>query len=446
MQRLIDEMKQLILAGGAAGHMAHPFEVLSPSRFIGFINDLLKGRTEAYEKVDGVNLIVGFNKFGQVVYVRSKKAKPELDIEKKFPLEHPGSDAFRAGFKAIKKGFKGLTEEDKKKFGLDKYFINVEIIFGFIPNIIPYSETKNYIIFHNHATPEPDYDPIDIDIDLNELAHKIGQVKIISKTINYVGTPANPEQIISDKTSVWEFRGPIKINPEELKRNLKPILNSWKSIPEIKMLRHERNPEMQFELMRTIADKIGSIILSKMVSKLSSQEIKFSKQQPRIEGLVIKYRKGLDRDTLLKITGDFRELNKELWGPLRDELDPLIKDFNTFMLKDIFGITGISKFSSRTLKKYRTTDELFHERSKKDGKESFDKNKINSKISETINKLENMWEKFKNIKSIKSDDIKKALLINGYKLKKLKHNINKADNLSNAFKAYMINMFGWGKV
>jgi len=447
MQRLVNETKQLLSCGGAGGHMSHAYDVLSPSRFIGFINDLLKGRTEAYEKVDGANLIVGINKFGRVVYARSKKATPELDIEKKFPLQHPGSDAFRAGFRAIQKAFKRLSEADKKKFGLDKYFLNVEIIFGFIPNIIPYSETKNFIVFHNYVNPGPDYEPVDFEGNLNGLAAKIGQVAVVSKSINYIGTPSNPDRVISDRTSVWEFRGPIKVSPDEIKQGLQPVLKAWKSIPEIQLLRHEKNQEIQLELMRTIADKIGSIILAKMVSKLSgTAKLKFPKEHPRIEGLVVKYRKGLDRETLLKITGNFRELNKELWAPLREELDPLMKSFNIFILDNIFGIRGISRFASRTLEKYHSTDELFRERSTKKLEMPFNKNKIDTKIDETVNKLEAIWRHHKGDKSVKAEDVKKALLINGYKLKKLKYNINKADNLGNAFKAYMINMMGWNKV
>jgi len=435
-----------LFEGGAAGHMAHPYEVLSPSRFIGFINDLLKGRTEAYEKVDGANLMVGFDNYNNVVYVRSKKAKPSANIDEKFPITHPGSDAFRAGFKAIKKGFRKLSEKDKEKYGLDTYFINCEIIFGFVPNIVPYSETKNYVVFHGYVDPEKDFEPVDAEYNLNDLADVIGQMSVISDVVSYIGTPAEAERIVSKRTSAWEFKGPIKIDKEDIGKTLEPVLKAWKNIGEIKQLRAEKDPEKQFELMRAIADKVGSIILTKMVSKLAGPGVKVPPEHPRIEGLVVKYRKGLDRETLLKITGDFRELNQELWGPLRNELDPIMKSFNMFMLSEVFGISKISKFGSKTMNKYKSTDDLFRARSTKKLGIPYNKQKINDKIDDSIKKLEGMWNRYEGTKSMKAEDIKKALLINGYKLRKLKHNINKADLLGKAFKAYMLNMWGWGKV
>lgn len=437
----------LLQEGGVIGHMRHPYEIFSPEIFIKFINDLLAGKYELWEKVDGAALTIGLDKFDNVVYVRSKKAAPSIDIEAKFPPEHPGSDAFRSGFQAIKKAIKQLSKEQIKKYHLNEYFLNIEIIYGFVPNLIPYSETSNYIVFHHYANPVKDYELVDINSNLlNDLAKELGHIEVISKVINYIGTPMDADRIIENRTSAWEFRGPIKFDKSEVTDKLSKILDYWKKLPEIQQLAKEHDKEARFELMRIIAQKIGSKILIRMVSKLARTEKKFP-GHPRIEGLVIKYKDGLNRETLLKITGDFRELNQQLWAPLREELDPIIKDFNMFMLNDIFGISKVSKFTAKTMDKYSTTDELFQARSMVNINSTDIKlSSIDKKIDTTIAQLQQLWLKYKGSLSIKAEDIKRALLINGYKLKKLKHNINKARTIGEAFKAYMVNIFGWGKV
>ena len=425
--------------GGVAGHLQHPYEALSPAKFVAFINDLLKGRLEFYEKVDGVALTVGLEN-GQLVYLRSKKGQPSADIEEKFPISHPGSDAFRAGFKAVRKGFSKLTPEQIKDFYLDRYFINIEIIYGFIPNIIPYSDTKNYIIFHYYVDPANNYEKIDInDNTLDKLANTIGTVSIVSDTVNYVGTPSNPQRIIEKRSSLWEFHGPIKIKSEDIKQELTNLLKSWKSIPEILQLRKEKDPKKQFELMKAIASKIGSNLLSKMVSRLSTKQVP---GLPSIEGLVTRYKSGLNKEVLLKITGDFRELNQQMWAPIRQEIDPIMSDFNKFVLTELV-INGITRFSPTTLKKYKgNLLKLFKDRSMLGPLAKIRKQVFINKINEAMDKLEKLWNKYKNYNSVKAEDIKKALLINGYKLKQFKHDLLNVRNAFGVFKAFMKNMFG----
>lgn len=450
---IIEPIGSHLVEGGVAGHMAHPYDVLTPSRFIGFINDLLKGRVEMYEKVDGANLMFGLDKYGdQVVYLRAKTDKPSHNIEDKFPIAHPGSDAFRAGFKAIKKGIKKLSADQKKQFHLlddqnkPKYFINTEIIYGAIPNIIPYSESTNYIVFHNYVDPNNEYKPVDVNSDtLNKLASSIGNMKVVAKTVDYIGTPKRAERVIQQKTSLWQFKGPIKIDYDKVKDQLTDILNNWKNIKEIKQLRHEKDPEKQFELMKTIAAKIGSLLLTRLVSRLSDLSKEVPKEHPKIEGLVTKYRKGLNQETLLKVTGDFRELNQALWAPLREELDPVMKAFYSFMMSDIFGIQKVTKFSSQTLKKYDNYEDLFRARSTKKLGTKINTARIVDKINETISNLEEMWKKHEGDASVKSEDIKKALLINGYKLNQFKAAAKRTDQLGEVFKAYMTHMWGWNK-
>ena len=140
---------RLLNEGGLAGHMMHVIEALSTKDIFVFFDKLLKGELSLLEKVDGVNLFVGFNKAGKLTYARNFTDEPSTNIEAKFPLSHPGGDCFRAGFKALQQGFEKLSKQDRIKAGLidingnPKAFINLEIIYGEIPNLIQYSNINN---------------------------------------------------------------------------------------------------------------------------------------------------------------------------------------------------------------------------------------------------------------------------------------------------------------
>lgn len=77
MRNLYDYiLENIILEGGAAGHMAHPmdYDDLSIDDIIELITELFSGQIENItEKIDGTNIQATMNPQGNVVFVRNKK-------------------------------------------------------------------------------------------------------------------------------------------------------------------------------------------------------------------------------------------------------------------------------------------------------------------------------------------------------------------------------------
>ena len=145
---------------------------------------------------------------------------------------------------------------------------------------------------------------------------------------------------------------------------------------------------------------------------------------------------------MLKITGDFRELNQQMWAPFRQEIDPIMSEFNKYIFQKL-GIESISKFHPTTIKKYKNNLlGLYKNRSHLSPMAIINVNQIIDKIDDTIKRLEKLWNKYKYYKNIKADDIKRALLINGYKLKQFKNDIISKKRAFPIFKSFMKNMFG----
>lgn len=194
-KKMLIETK-LLQEGGLGGHMKHPHDMNSKEDFIQFFDDFLAGKLSATEKVDGLNLFVGYNKQGKVVAARNQNEEPFENIEDRFRKSHGGRTSFLAGFKAIKSFLEKLSVEKRKEYELideqenPKNFINLEIIYGPQPNIIPYSKSDNFIVFHNlSGTKENGYTTnVDGNVTsiLKKMANKAKTTSSIQTEIEYV--------------------------------------------------------------------------------------------------------------------------------------------------------------------------------------------------------------------------------------------------------------------
>ena len=339
---------ELLIEGGAAGHMMHPYDKYrEPEDLIKFFEDFLSGKMEGTEKVDGYNLFVGFNDAGKVVAVRNKNQPPLENITDKFTLQHGAYAGFTAGWKAIKSGLQKLSKEDRVKYnlveedGTPKNFINLEILFGYIPNVVPYNQTTNYIVFHAFVgAPENDWEPQEADDQkklLQKLANKIETVSTMSSEILFRGDVEKVERERRKVESFWEFKGPIDITKKDIEEQLRDLYKEWRSYPEVeklkkyfgkKILSAEEDKE-RFELMKSLTKKIGSKVLQNMVSKLSETG-KIVKGHPGIEGIVLK-RNG----DLVKITGDFLDYSKPSDVPTFDAT----RETREYVQKKLLGLT-----------------------------------------------------------------------------------------------------------
>jgi hypothetical protein len=450
-------IKRLINEGGLAGHMTHPYDVLTIDNFISFYDDLLSGNIETSEKVDGTQLTVGINNSGDVVFARNKTEKPSTNIESKFPISHPGGDAFRAGFAAIKEGLSRISKSDRIKFhlinkdGTTKNYLNLEILYGTIPNLIQYSETDNYIVFHGwFKGPEDNFAPDQHDRSLlTELAEKINSVKVKSEVVTFYGNIGSVKRDIKVKESNWIFKGPITISHDRIKTDLQKVASKWKSLPEVKTLVSKKNELTQdqiFSLMKSLTAKIGSQILLNLASDLFSGTRKTPSNFPKIEGLVTQY-----KGNTLKITGDFAALNQELWKPLKDGLDKHIKEFNFFIMNDILGVKGVASITPQSWNVVRKNGQQFLS-IKGDSKfysdknkmlEKLDKSSIKSKIDETLNKLQKQYEEvLKDEKNVKRDEIVKAIRLGSFKIQQFRDELSSINTRVDLVEVFARTMFG----
>ena len=158
-QSSVLENRKLLNEGGAAGHMAHPYEDMDMT-FEGIedmIEAALSGKVEyAQEKLDGQNLMMTY-KDGQALAARRKSqfANKAETAYTKDEFEKSGSHwpdnvklSFYEAFNDMAAAMEKLTPEDKEGFfGGGSKFVNFEILHPKNPNAVAYGVSE--IRLHN---------------------------------------------------------------------------------------------------------------------------------------------------------------------------------------------------------------------------------------------------------------------------------------------------------
>jgi hypothetical protein len=146
---------ELVIEGGAAGHMMHPFDdhSLTFQDFKVLVDSALQGKLDfeeqPTEKTDGQNLFVSF-KDGETVFARNKGqmiAPINLSGILSMFHEHPSTsvrDTFSYAATDLDSAFKKLS--DKSVFNNGNSFMNMELIYSANANVINYD--KDVIQFH----------------------------------------------------------------------------------------------------------------------------------------------------------------------------------------------------------------------------------------------------------------------------------------------------------
>jgi hypothetical protein len=482
--------KNILLENALGGHMSHAFEALSKDQLFSFFDKLFKGDLSATEKVDGVNLYIGFNKLGKLTFARNHTEEPSTDINKKFPISHPGRDVFVAGFKALTQGFEKLSKEDRIKAGLiDEQnkplaFINLEIIYGEIPNLIQYSSINNYIVFHSMtSTFEHNYMLLNeneakeiqkkihkltykgwgiyqdsqnnsyswdayhnkfikkeiakilptIAERLKFLADKIKEVSVTSEVVSYYGNIGEVKREVKKAQSKWIFKSQIDIPKEKIKADLDKVAQKWKQFPEYKDLQKSNlTPEEEFELKKKLTTKIGSEILVNLTSLLFTGERKTGETHPKIEGMVIPF-----EGQTVKITGSFASLNQDYWKPLKEGLNKTLTDFieKTFSEElDINGIKTITKASWNAAAVQGKANLFLLAKNKKlysdesNLYKKINKNRIIININDAVSSIDSLFKKEEQSNNVKKEQILKAFRIGAFKLQQLKQSLININN------------------
>lgn len=148
---------QLILEGGAAGHMSHPFDEkdLTFGDFKKIIEAGLQGELnfeeEATEKTDGQNVFATVQD-GEVKFARNKGGlKDPMDLKtfKQMFDGHPSKlvqDTFQFAAEDLANSLNKIPAKDLEAFDNGKNWMNMELIYSKNPNVIYYD--RDVIQFH----------------------------------------------------------------------------------------------------------------------------------------------------------------------------------------------------------------------------------------------------------------------------------------------------------
>ena len=164
--------RRVIMEGGGAGHLAHPFDDsnLTFADFEKMIRGLLDGHITNHgkvtEKLDGQNLMFTW-KDGKLLAARNKGQMKNhgvnaLDIQgvkKMFAGRGELETSFTQAVTDLQNAIKGLSDEQKLKiFGNGQNFMNIEVMYVPTTNVIPYG--KNMLVFHGALRYNEDGMPI----------------------------------------------------------------------------------------------------------------------------------------------------------------------------------------------------------------------------------------------------------------------------------------------
>ena len=153
----INSNESLILEGGAAGHMSHPFDEkdLTFGDFKKIIDSGLQGELnfeeEATEKTDGQNVFATVMD-GEVKFARNKgEMKNPMTLQQfKDKFEDHGSplvrDTFQFAAEDLASSLNKIPAKDLEVFNNGKSFMNMELIYSKNPNVIYYD--RDIIQFH----------------------------------------------------------------------------------------------------------------------------------------------------------------------------------------------------------------------------------------------------------------------------------------------------------
>ena len=154
IHEVISTKNHLLTEGGAAGHMAHPYEDtdLTFDDIENMIDAALSGKVEyAQEKLDGQNLMVTY-KDGQVLSARNKgqlknaaeNAMSKADMEKSMGhLPDNVRNAFLDAMQDVSEAINKLTPAEKEEFfGNGTKFVNMELLHPASENVAAYGVTQ----------------------------------------------------------------------------------------------------------------------------------------------------------------------------------------------------------------------------------------------------------------------------------------------------------------
>jgi len=224
--------EEMIMEGGAYGHMNHPFDSevnLTFGQLKDIVNRALDGTLEnTREKTDGQALAISWRD-NRLVAARNKghlknKGENALDIKgvsDKFQGRGGLSDAYNFAMRDLSKAISSLSEKQREKvFKGGACFMNLEVIYPTSVNVVPYGQAL--LVFHGTM----EYNEEGVAIGENQGAARVlaGMIKQVNQNVQSSYTIEGPpvvklpkSQDLSKKKSVYSG----KIKRLQKKYNLK---------------------------------------------------------------------------------------------------------------------------------------------------------------------------------------------------------------------------------
>jgi len=154
----IELNENLLLEGGAYGHMSHPFDDMDLT--FGDLKNIITGALNGdlgvvREKTDGQALAISW-KNGRLIAARNKghlanagaNAMGIEDVASKFAGRGGLTDAYNFAMRDLSAAISSLSEAQRKKiFNEGQCFMNLEVIWPTSVNVIPYGQAL--LVFHN---------------------------------------------------------------------------------------------------------------------------------------------------------------------------------------------------------------------------------------------------------------------------------------------------------
>ena len=189
----LDEEVNLLIEGGAYGHLNHPFDDknLTFSDFRTLIINTLQGKLDSEgavtEKTDGQNIMISW-KNNKLIAARNKghiknhgaNALSIGGIKSMFAGRGDIEYAFVSAMRDLQKALKSLSKKQKDKiFGEGKKFMSLEVIYPKTANVIPYDKS----LLQFHGTIEYDSAGSPIGEDRGSARMLAGMIKQINQNI-----------------------------------------------------------------------------------------------------------------------------------------------------------------------------------------------------------------------------------------------------------------------
>lgn len=325
--------------GGAAGHMAHPYEDMDMTfdDIEDMIDAALSGKVEyAQEKLDGQNLMITYRD-GQVLSARNKgqlknaaeNAMTKNDMEKSMShLPDNVRNAFLDAMSDMTKAIDKLSPADKEEFfGNGTKFVNMELLHPASENVAAYGVTE--LRMHNVQ----EYDENGNVINTDAEAPKKIQQALNSVEAQKQGTYEIRATDLVDLKQTKDFEA----QKEELLRDLSNIRGKYQLTKENKLGLYFQNFWTKFikNNAKTYKYDIPEDVLQNIINRWA-----FSSKEVNLRDL----KKSIDNPQFLEWFSNMdkgagvREQKKIAAEPIED----IFLKLGVFVLKSLEGLLAIN--------------------------------------------------------------------------------------------------------